>query len=88
MRSWLRRAQWADVFGLGLALSSVALTFVITSGRKFLWYDEMFAATFATAPSLGTVVRAIAHGADTAPPLFFMLAWGWVRLAEASGRRR
>jgi uncharacterized membrane protein len=79
-----RHVDWAGNVGLGLALASIALTFIISSGRKYFWYDELFGFTFATASSPITVVKVIAHGGDTAPPLYFVLNWFWVRLFGTS----
>ncbi len=73
-----RRLTRADFILLGLTVVALLATALITSAKKYLWYDELFGWTFATDPSLWHALRAVGDGADIGPPLMYVVNWLWV----------
>ena len=69
------RYSWLDIALPGALVAAVIVAGVVTSAKKYLWYDELFGWTFATDPSLGHALRAVADGADAGTPLFYVVAW-------------
>ncbi len=69
------RLVFLTIFTLAAGLRLVQL------GLAPLWYDEVFSATLARLP-LGQMLQATAG--DTHPPLYYLILWGWVRLAGYS----
>lgn len=80
-RRWLSVLSWA--IPLALVLSLIA-SCVIESGRRYFWTDEIFSLRVLTMPELSSMLRALAGGADGAPPLYYVLGWAWVRAFGAS----
>ncbi len=69
-----------------LTTASVALAIccVLTSAKKFFWYDEVNSANLVADPSLSHMIGTIAAGGESAPPLYHMLLWLWARVAGQS----
>lgn len=57
---------------------------IITSARKYLWHDEVFSWVLVTDPSPVHMLRAIAGGAEAAPPLYHLVARAWLLVAGRS----
>ena len=75
------RGDWAL---LGLTAASLAVCSVLTSGKKFFWYDEVNSANLVADPSLSHMIGTIAAGGESAPPLYHTLLWLWARVAGQS----
>jgi hypothetical protein len=53
---------------------------VLTSARKYFWYDELFSWTLVTDPSLAHMLRALRHAAGGAPPFYHLTMRIWTAL--------
>jgi uncharacterized membrane protein len=62
--------QRAFLAGIALAVFVLA---VVAAHRRPLWYDEIFTLYVAQSPSLAATVSALLAGADTSPPLDYVL---------------
>lgn len=62
---------------LGLAAASIAASCALLSPKKYFWCDEVFTWTLVTDHSLRHMVAALAQGADSSPPLFFLVERLW-----------
>ncbi len=80
------RDQWSrgDWALLGITATSLAVCSVLTSGKKFFWYDEVNSANLVADPSLSHMIGTIAAGGESAPPLYHTLLWLWARAAGQS----
>lgn len=58
---------------LGGVIVTVLLFAVLGAHWRPLWYDELFTLYVASEPSPGDVVRALMNGADTNPPVDYLL---------------
>ena len=58
---------------LGGVIVTVFLFAVLAAHWRPLWYDELFTLYVASEPTLGAVVRALLDGADTNPPVDYLL---------------
>ena len=76
------RAAWA-VAAVPVALSGcvvlAALLRLPTLASQSLWYDEAVT-SWLLRGSPGQMLHALPHSEST-PPVYYLLAWGWVRLA-------
>ena len=57
----------------GGVIVTVLLFAVLAAHWRPLWYDELFTLYVASEPTTGDVLRALLHGADTNPPLDYLL---------------
>ncbi len=78
-RDW--RTAAPDVVLVGAAIAVLLATSVWTSHRKAMWFDEIVTFRLVTDPSLRHMLGAITAGADSAPPLYHLLARAWVAVA-------
>jgi hypothetical protein len=58
---------------LGGVIITVLLFAVLAAHWRPLWYDELFTLYVASEPTLGDVLRALLKGADTNPPVDYLL---------------
>ena len=58
---------------LGGVFVTVSLFAVLAAHWRPLWYDELFTLYVASEPTLRDVLRALLSGADTNPPLDYVL---------------
>jgi hypothetical protein len=65
---------WEIAFVVALG-GSIIVTVYIASRRLYLGFDDLVTATLVSDPSLSHMIRAIANGVETNPPLFFILEW-------------
>jgi len=72
--------RWVPFAAAAALLAACALT----SARKHFWHDEVFSWTIVTDPSTVHMLRAIAGGAEAAPPLYHLGARLWLLLAGQS----
>lgn len=56
----------------------------LASSRRYFEIDELFTFYLATDPSLTHMLKALADQVDTSPPLYFILAWLWVKVWGSS----
>lgn len=67
---------------------SVSLVFLVccvwVNGKKPFWADELTCVYLIQDHSLGHMLRALAGGADVVPPLYYLSAWTWARVAGVS----
>lgn len=73
----LRLADYAAPVALVAAILASA---ALLSAKRWLWYDEIVTINLLTDPSIGHMLRAMADGAEAAPPLYHFLARGWALL--------
>jgi len=68
----LDSARWQRAFLFAAALTVFA--FAVAAARwRPLWYDELFTLYVASEPSVGGTLRALLDGADTNPPVDYLL---------------
>ena len=71
---------------LGCALLSLAICCVVTSSRKYFWFDELYTWQFVTDPSLRHMLYALYHGAGGAPPFYHLTMRAWTAIFGRSER--
>lgn len=81
---WLRRPMMLETCLILGAMLSLLMACWIESERKYFWADELFAWTLVTDGSYTHMLRALAGGADGAPPLYYSLARLWAYAFGAS----
>jgi len=74
----------AELALLGFSLLSLATCCVVISAKKYFWIDELFSWTLVTDQSLSHMLCALWHGADGAPPLYYLITRGWTSLFGTS----
>jgi mannosyltransferase len=82
----VRSGRLADVLLLGAALLLAALLRLPFIDAQSFWLDETLTVNTVAAPRLGDALAAI-PGTESAPVLYFLLAWAWVQpfgVSEAS----
>lgn len=57
------------------------VTVYIASTRRYLGFDDLVTAMLVSEPNLIRMLKAIGHGVEVNPPLFFILEWMVARLA-------
>lgn len=62
----------SSVIALALAAFYLATTLYIASHRLF-WFDELFSIAIARLPNWKNIWPALSHGADSLPPIYYML---------------
>ena len=65
-------AVWSWAAAALLAVFYFATSIYIASHRLF-WYDEFFTVHIARLPRWVTIFKALAHGVDSQPPIYYML---------------
>ena len=63
---------WSVVAVVSLAAFYFVTSLYIASHRLF-WIDEMFTVHVSRLPGWATILKALAHGVDSQPPLYYML---------------
>jgi len=79
-----RLARNQHILFPALAILSLVLACVIMSAKKFFWYDELLTFYLVTDRSLFHMLEALANGAETGQPLYFVLTWFWAKLFGGS----
>ena len=64
--------------GLAFLAAAVLATFYLAtclyiSSQRLLWFDEVFTVHIARLPDWATILAALSHGADSLPPLYYMV---------------
>src|ERR1039458_7051128 len=66
----------------------VSLIFLVccvwVNGKKPFWADELVCVALIQDHSFGHMLHALAGGADAVPPLYYVSAWSWARVAGVS----
>ena len=66
----------------------VSLIFLVccvwVNGKKPFWTDEVVCVYLIQDHSFGHMLHALAGGADVVPPLYYLSAWSWARVAGVS----
>jgi hypothetical protein len=70
---------WSYVAAASLALFYLASSVYISSHR-LLWFDEVFTVHIARLPYWRTILAALGHGADSLPPLYYVVVRMFGRL--------
>ena len=73
-----RRVGTPVVIALGAVTTAAAFLRFYAIGRQGFWYDEATTAWLLRG-TLGQMLARLPHTEST-PPLYYLLAWGWVRL--------
>jgi hypothetical protein len=66
------REVLSSIIALALAAFYLATTLYIASHRLF-WFDELFSIAIARLPNWKNIWPALSHGADSLPPIYYML---------------
>ena len=66
------REVLSSIIALALAAFYLATTLHIASHRLF-WFDELFSIAIARLPNWRNIWSALSHGADSLPPIYYML---------------
>jgi len=74
-----RWRPWEIAFVLALG-GAIIITVYIAARRLYLGFDDLVTAVIVSDPSLPHMIKAILHGVEVNPPLFFMLEWMLSRL--------
>ncbi len=64
--------RWSFLAAAALATFYLATSLYISSHR-LLWFDEVVTVHMARLPNLKTLLAALSHGADSLPPLYYMV---------------
>ena len=80
----LNRWSSLELALLTLSVVSLALCCILTSAKKYFWFDELFSWTVVTDPSFSHMMIALWHGADGAPPLYHITTRVWTTLFGSS----
>ncbi len=78
------KGHWKDVALIAAAAATLFIATVIVSGKRPLWYDEVFSWTLVTDPSFRHMLHALHVAAESPPGLYHMLARGWLAVAGHS----
>src|SRR5271157_817742 len=65
-------STWGFLAAAGLATFYLATSLYISSHR-LLWFDEVFTVHMARLPDWKTLLTALSHGADSLPPLYYIV---------------
>lgn len=68
------------LFALILGMAALLIACLIVSSKKAFWYDELTSYYLTIDSSPAHMLQAIAGNVDTAPPLYHLLGWVWIRL--------
>ena len=82
-----RMRPWEFVFLIAFA-SGILITYYWQSGKQYLSNDELVTAVVVNNSSFSEMLKAIRHGGELNPPLFFILEWIVARTVGASVDRR
>lgn len=80
----IRRRLDGEIGILALGLAALGVAFLILNQRTYFWGDEVLTSLLVSLPTPGRMLTAIADQADNSPPLFFLVAWVWARIAGTS----
>jgi hypothetical protein len=67
-----------------LAITSLLVSCIIVSSKKFFWNDELFSYYFLADPSFTHMLGAFHDKLNNTPLLYFILGWLWVRLFDST----
>ena len=71
--------------GIVVGCASILISCVISVRRNpYFWYDELATSSLVSDSSLGHMLRAVARGAESNPPLFTLVMHGWAAIAGNS----
>jgi 4-amino-4-deoxy-L-arabinose transferase-like glycosyltransferase len=68
------------ILALVAAVVMLLIACAVASSRKYLWYDELVSFYLTTDPSPAHMVHSIANNVDTAPPIYHLIGWVWIRI--------
>jgi hypothetical protein len=71
-------SRWEIIF-LVLLVSALLLAFGIKSHKEYFGHDDFVTTTLVSNSNLGEMLKTIAAGGETNPPLYFILQWAVVR---------
>jgi len=74
---------WEFIFLIAFA-SGILITYYWQSGKQYLSNDELVTAVVVNNSSFSEMLKAIRHGGELNPPLFFILEWIVARTVGAS----
>ena len=75
----LRRRQWEYVVPI-LAFTSLIISCIISSSKKYFWNDELYSYYFLADKSFTHMWVAFHDKINNTPPLYFLLGWVWARV--------
>ena len=80
MKQPTRRTEgWALLAAAVLATFYLATCLYISS-QRLLWFDEVFTVHIARLPNWSTILAALSHGADSLPPLYYLVVRAFGKL--------
>ena len=77
------RGRWRPGPDVVVAVSGIAVLFasaLIQANKRYLWFDELATWVLVTDPSVWHMLRAMSGGLENAPPLYHLLARGWLAI--------
>ncbi len=80
----IQDTKHVEYAALACALLALVIACIVLSNKSFFWMDEIVSYQLASDPSLTHMIYALANKADSTPPLYYVLAWAWVRLFGGS----
>lgn len=72
LRSDSHPGTWSFLAAAALA-TFYLVTSIYISSHRLLWFDEVVTVHMARLPNLKTLLAALSHGADSLPPLYYMV---------------
>ena len=63
-----------------LAITSLVISCIIISSKKFFWNDELYSYYFLADQSFTHMLGAFHDKINNTPPLYFLLGWLWARV--------
>jgi len=67
------RAGGWSLLGAALLAAFYFATSLYVAAHRLLWFDEVVTVHIAQLPNLSTMLAALSHGADSLPPLYYMV---------------
>jgi len=75
--------KWEYTIPVAFSLSLI-FACIITSGKSYLWSDELLSLYFVNDPSFTHMITALSDTINSSPPLYFVLGWIWSKIFTAS----
>lgn len=82
-RKPLKHNRWEYAIPV-LAITSLVISCVIISSKKYFWNDELFSYYFLSDPSFSKMLIAFHDKINNTPILYFLLGWVWDKIFGSS----
>jgi hypothetical protein len=69
----MNHADARSVFAAAILVTFYLVTSIYVASHRLLWFDEVFTVHIARLPDMATMLTALSHGADSLPPLYYLI---------------